>query len=387
MKPYRAIAWVLAGIATWSAVPAAAQLTIDMMKMQKAVEYSRAGIILAIPTGFTISPQLLGEYQLMLASRTEGMQATQSISLSAYPADETITPEQLLERLRAPLLDSLAVRRLNVVKTDKLPVAGLIGQAVHMTYTFRGIKTVTLSACFIRDITSAVPATTPAAETQPSKKRLAYVLTLEVAESHRQTLLKTFEAIVRTIMLTNLKRPIDMPIDFDGPYLRDFPQGYAIRLPVGWVGGQNDLGVFMEQTDYILGGVPCPSVQIVSNPVDPSMTAEACGQKGIEQLEKQGVKVEILSNGPARLAQRDGFQFVLRKTEAPATNPAQTSSVGTTTLEVHRLLCVPPNEEEYEELARNYVLIVAGQDVTVQQLTDLADQFAKRFLVIPVREE
>lgn len=391
VKQKFAITWVLAGIAVWPAVPAAAQMATDStggMKMQKAVDYPRAGIILAVPTGFTISPQLWAEYQVMLASRTEGMQAAQSISLEVYPADEKITPEQVLERLRVPLQDSLPVQRLSVVKTVTVPVAGLEGKAVHMSYTFRGIKTVTVSLCFLRDISSAVPAATPAGDTQPVPKRLAYVLTLEVAEDYQKTLLKTFDAVIRTIFLTAVRRPIDLPVDFDGPYLRNFPQGYAARLPVGWIGGQNDLGVYMAQTDYVLGGVPCPSVQVVSNLVDPAMTAEACGQKALEQMQKNGAKVDILSKGPAKLAKRDGFQFVIRKAAAPATQPSQTQPAEpATTLEVHRLLCVPPDEDEDEEQARNYVLIVAGRDVTERQLTDLADKLAGRFIVTTPREE
>ncbi|MBN1942868.1 MAG: hypothetical protein JW849_06195 [Phycisphaerae bacterium] len=379
-KTLLVFAWL--AMAILQAVPAEAQLSPDpMMKMQKAVAYPHAGITLAIPTGFTISQQLWGEFQVMVAMRTEGKQAMQSISLAAYPVDEKTSPEQLLEKLRRPLTESLSVCRLKVVKTVPVPVVGLQGQAVHMTYTFRGIKTVALSACFIRDIS-------PAGETSPAGKRLAYVLTLEVARDYRSTLLKTFEAIVRTTMLTPVVRPIDAPIDFEGAYLRNFPQGYAIRLPVGWVGGQNDLGVFMEQADFTLGGQACPAVQIVSSQVDSSLTAEACGEKAVEYMRKQGATVEILSQGAAKLAGRDGFQIVLRKTESPATQPAQTQPAApTTTLEVHRLLCVPPNEEEYEEFTRNYVIIVVGQDVTVEQLTNLTEKLAEQFRLVPVREE
>lgn len=386
MKQYQAIAWVLAGCAVGWSDPVGAEVSTGQMKMQKAVEYPHAGIMLAVPTGFTVSEQLFGEFQVLTASRIEGKQATQFISLAAYPVNGKVTPASLLETLREPMKNRLAIRDLKVEKTADISVAGRKATAVHMTYTFRGIKTVTLSACFIRDIVP-VTAQKPSAETQPARRRLAYVLTLEVADAHRHTLLKTFEAVLRTIMMTAVRRPIDSPIHFDGPYLRNLPQGYALRMPVGWVGGQNAIGLYFLQVDYLLGGIPCPSVQIVSGKVDPSATAQACGQKAIDYMRKQGLKVDILSEGPARLAKRDGYQFVLRKTRAPATRPTTEKAKTTTTLEVHRLLCVPPNENLYEEKAWNYAMIVAGRDVTVEQLTNLADQLARRFIVTPAREE
>ncbi|MBN1554394.1 MAG: hypothetical protein JXA11_06590 [Phycisphaerae bacterium] len=391
MKQTHAITWILVGMAGWTAAPARGQFSTGMLKMQKAVDYAHAGVIFSIPTGFSISPQCFGEFQVMLASRVEGKQATQSISLAAYPVDENTTPREVLKKLRIPLEESLSVIRFEVVKSVETTVAGLPAQVVHLAYTFRGIKTVTLSACFIRDVFPAAT-TKPAGATQPVGKRLAYVLTLEVAESHRQTMLKTFEAIVRTIMLTAITRPIDSEIDLEGPYLRDLRRGYALRMPVGWVGGNNDLGVFIEQSDYTLGGVPCPSVQAVSSLVEPSLTAESCGQKAIAYMKQRGASVEILSQGAVKFAKRDGWKIVLRKTVSPASQPAQTQPARsqpaqTTTLEVHYLLVTPPNEELYEEKARSYALIVAGQDVAVELLTHFAEQLADRFVVMPAREE
>lgn len=384
MKPRHAIPLFLVGVLASHAVAESLTATV---KIQKSVDYPQAGIILAVPTGFSFSPLLSQEYQVMVASRIEGRRASQSVSLSAYPVAAGVTPERFLQELRKPLESNLAVRQLKVVKTTKVPVAGLVGAAAHLTYTFRGIKTVAVSACFIRDVTPTGPATKPDDDTRAGGGRLAYVLTLEVAEAHRKTLLRTFDAIVRTIMITLIERPIDIEKDYDGPYLRDFPRGYALRMPKGWIGGQNALGVFMEQADYKLGGIPCPSVQVVSNLVPPSMSAEACGAKAIEWMKKNGVTVEILSKGPAKMAKRDGYQYVIRKTQTPKTNKAKTPPLATTTIEVHRLLCVLPSEEDEEERARHYTLIVAGQDATVKQMTELADNLAQHFLVVPIPEE
>lgn len=361
--------------------PVAAQWTAETIKMQPARTYPHAGISLAIPTGFTSYPQLTGQFQVMLATRVEGRQATQSISLAVYPAGAKTTPAQWLEILRRSLEKSLSVRRLSVEKNEPIVIAGQKGRAVQMTYTFRGIPTAAVSVCFPRDIASAVPAAPPV--------HLLYVLTLEVAQEHRGTLLRTFRAVTRTILLTDLKRPIDVPLDFEnGAYLRDFARGYAVRLPVGWIGGQNEVGAFLEQADYTLGGQPCPAVQVVSRLVAPALSAEDCIRKAVASMEKQGATVEVLSKGPARLAGHDALQMVLRQTQPPATQPSQAAPTEPDEiLEVHRLLRLDPNEENDEEFARTYALIVTGQRVTVEQLVALADQLAERFQIMSPREE
>ncbi len=372
------------GLMLWAGSAAAQIPSSDLLtiKMRVSVAYPHAGVTLAVPTGFRYDPFLTEPFQVMKALRFQGRKASQSVSLSVYPVAGGETAGQYLERLHDDMARSLSVRRLKILQTAKRSVAGRPAEAVHMTYTFRGIKTFAVSVCFLREEKASPAGSAPA--TMRTPRCLAYVLTVEANESQSESLPRTFDAVVRTVVLTDIRRPVDLPIDLTGPYLKDFSRGYAIHMPHGWIGGRNDVGMFTEQADYTLGAVPCPSVQGVSTLVDSARTAEICGEKAFEYERKRGVRIDVLAKGPTKLAGKDGFQFILRKSE-PADGNADVAAPTATqaTIEVHRILVITA---EVAGKARQYAFIVVCKDVTVEQATQLADALAEGFSLIPLPE-
>ncbi len=396
----------------------------DAIQMNKPIEFPHAGVRIALPGGF--EPLMLTEeFQVMAATRAGGRRATQSLSLSAYPVEGKTTAKEVLDELLKPLKQDLSFRYLKVIKETKTRIAGIDGKARRLSYTHRGVKTVAVRACFIREVelpgaeTKTIPAKLNAkAQVRPyggsqdrptaSKLYVAYVLTMEVALKHEKTLLRTFDAVVQAMAMIDFRRPIEIPIDFKGPFLKEFSQGYIIRMPKGWVGGHNELGVFTEQADYLLGGIASPWVQVVSAVVPETMTDQDCGEKAIEYEAKLGVKIEVLSKGPIKLAGMDACQYVLRKSiplplaetqpatqegkSPPASQPTQTRPAirpaemppSASVIEVLRLLNVPAFEKGK---ARHYAIIVSCKDSSVKQAVEFMENLAKGFSLVPIPGE
>ena len=399
-KTFMLWAYAILLLAVPVAVGAAETEKSAAIKMNKPVDFPHAGIRIALPAGFEFQT-LSEEFQVMVATRVEGRQATQSLSLSAYPVGgENVTAKEVLQRLLTPLKQDLAVRYLKVIKETRSRIAGIDGEARRLSYTYRGIKTVAVSACFIREVElDGAKAKTPSAPIA-SKLYVAYVLTMEVALDYEKKLLRTFDEVVRGVGLIDFQRPIDITtINFKGPFLKEFRKGYAIRVPKGWVGGLNELGVFIEQADYLLGGVASPSVQVVSAIIPEIMTARDCGKKAIEYEQNHGVKIEILSEAPTKLAGKGAYQYVLRKSiepvpagtqpattpikGRPSTRPSKTAAAAPI-IEVRRGLCVPGRKKGE---MRHYAIIVSCRDCDAKQAVEFMENLAAGFSLISIPVE
>jgi hypothetical protein len=388
--------------------------------MKSVVEYPWAGISLAIPTGFE-TQTLYEEYQIVVATRIEGKQATQSISLSAFPVDGQVTAKKFSQVTLEGLKTSLATRRLKVLKETTVRIAGLDGAARSMTYSHRGVETAAVGVCFIREVKPPADRQDNTSGAEAPKIRIAYLMTMEVAVKYKDALLRSFDAVVKTVKLTDIHHPIDVTRKFRGPFVKDYRRGYGIRLPIGWVGIKGELGVSLGQTDYLLGGITSPLVQVVSLTVSADTDAKQCGQKAIDFERKHGMKIEILSESPIKLAGRDGYQYVVRKSLAPATQPVTTQPAATqpatapvatqpvttqpaatqpatapaatqpvttqpadeppaeSVLEVRRLLCIPAEDPDKQ---RHFAVILSCYDTDVKKVVALMDKLAKGFILI-----
>ncbi|MBT3278908.1 MAG: hypothetical protein HN370_05985 [Phycisphaerales bacterium] len=283
---------------------------IDTVQMSPKFDIAHAGLRMAIPQGFSRST-LLSNGMVMLATRAETIKATQSLSVMCYTLGEAFTPESLAKSLMDDLTDNLSIRRLKVLKKTPIRVAGTDGIAHHLSYTQAGIKTVSITLCLIRKVT---PPKWSNPSIQPLKPfQLAYIFSLEIAESHAESLHRTFDNLVKTIEMTDFRRPVEVPWTFRGAYLKNITNGVGIRKPNGWSGSPSPLGVTLWVPDYRLKSVPSPNVEIASVLTEPGIDAKTCLLRGIESQRKQGLVIDVLKQGAITLAKKPGYEFIVRK--------------------------------------------------------------------------
>ena len=353
-------------------------------------EYPWAGLRLAIPAGF--EPQPLAEIdQVLQANRIQGRKATQSLSVYVHVVeDPEATAESVSASLIEPLKDSLAFRNLKEVKAGKMPLAGQEGFARRLTFTHRGQKTIAVSACVIRNVQR--PAKNGKTR-KPAPLRLAYILAMEVAlgkeGQHTDVLLRTFDAVARSMHFIGLQHPADMPLVMEGrPFAKHFPKGIALRQPEHWVAAVTETGLAMGITDYLLGGQFTPAVQVLAMNIPEGQSAKTCGMKYIQHQRKEGLAVEVFAEGPATLADRKGYQYVLRRTLRPTTRPASAPAdnphADTDVIEIQRGICLPDKADP--ESCRHVTLLLTCRYADRKKALALMDQFADALsLFTPVK--
>jgi hypothetical protein len=343
------------------------------VKMEKPREFPHAGISIALPVGFA-PRSLTGDYQVLQASRMRGATATQSISLSAFPAGARATAETFSNMLLDNLKRDLAIRHLKQTGKETVKIAGLDAVARCLTYTHRGEPIAARGGVFIRD----------AAGPGGRKARIAYVLTVEVGQAEAGSLDGLFRAAIATAKMADIKRPADLKIDPKGPFLKDFKSGVAMRLPAGWTGGRNELGLSMGQADYMLDGIYSPAVQVVSLAVSGRMTAEECGKTAVDREKRAGIGIEILEKGESVLAGIKGFQFVLRKRPPMPDSAPKDAKGGPGVIEIRRMICVPleKEEDEEEQQANHYALIMTVHECEPARAKKIMDTVAGGFSIL-----
>jgi hypothetical protein len=434
MKPTLSIVAILLLLTAAAAAQQEPAEEAETIRMKEPEDFEHAGIRLAVPTGYKSHP-LSEPFQVMLATRLEGARATQSINLMAHVVDAEMTAEDFQKQELARMRENLALRRLEVIKESEIPIAGTKGVGRTMSYTFRGVETMTVSVAFLRKAEAPIAPVEGGAKghSPQDSHRVMYQLTMEVAASHKDTLLRIFDQVVRSVETIPMKHPYQLPIEMDDRLLKDFEQGYALKQPEGWIGTTNAIGVATWQTDYLMGGVPNPSVQALAMLLEKEKSPEECGQLAIAYEREQGAKIEILQEGAVKLAGKDGYQFVIRKTLSPemgnteaedgkeegdlgegaetgngdaelpepqadaqpapngdaeesideetVSEPAEPISV----IEIRRCICTP---DPFSDKCRHYALIVNLRGLSVEQAVELAQPFFESFsLFKPIRME
>ncbi|MFP3938630.1 MAG: hypothetical protein ACLFVW_09855 [Phycisphaerae bacterium] len=274
---------------------------------QQKLEFPHAGVALKLPGDFErrrlVEPFDVLSYALVRDGVTEI-----SVSLSAFPVDEDETPKSLADSKLEDLRGRLAMRKFRILKTAEMPVAGVTGHAVRMSYTFGGIETTAAQLYFIREVSE-------------SPVRICYLLTIE--ERGKETnLLPVLGDVVRTLKFVSFRRPGELPVPEADEQITRPELGFVVRPPVGWFADSSPQGVSMGQMDYVLGGVAVPMVHVRVGRVRPGETTEQFVDRHLDLLredaEGRNVKVEVLSKGEAELAGHDGSQFVVRhSTDSP----------------------------------------------------------------------
>jgi hypothetical protein len=337
-------------------------LIVDAPKMQPAVDYAWGGIRLALPANFR--PERISEVNRIVLASAGTEKAPRKISLSVYPAGDRVDLGALMDSIARSINDRVGVTDM---KTEgEAEVAFLDGRALvrTMTCTYAGMEIVVARLCFLRDVSDS---------THPNR-HLAYVLGMGMLAEKADGLLPAVAAVARSAEWIDFRQPIDLPLSKDSHPVNDPRWGYSIRQPIGWAGAFSESGFAMGQFDCVLGGAVTPRVEVICADVDAAETPKSIGEKAIETKVEEGYTMTVLSQGPAKLAGLDGYQFILKK-EAPPAGAGQSPVVS---IEVGRLICVAGKGEQQRMLA----LVARCQGATPKQAQAALDAVASSFALL-----
>jgi hypothetical protein len=364
------------------------------LRQGKPRDYPAAGLQLTLPVGFIRQP-LADPYQVVTAVRQEGMNTALSVTVSAYPVDKETQAGQLIQTVISELDGNIAIRRLRVEDPTALELAGRKAVGRRITYRTRGVWTVGMIACFIRDM--------PADGEDVPPAPVAYMFTFEALRKYEDSLDELIAEVGKGAQLIDFASPTAEKIDRTGPVVRDGKAGYAIRLPARWAVEFNEYGIAMSRVNYLLGDVRSPSVQVMASDVAADETSRHCGAETIAFEREQGWDIEILSQGPAKLAGRDAWQIVLRKKgrpdaeangassdeDKPQANPATKAGDAATqspaSIEVRRLMCMPA--EPGAETKKHISIIMTCHDCSPQRVEEMMDAVAGGFSMLVADDE
>jgi len=308
---------IVASLIAWSvlAVSAAGAPTTPppAVAMQNPVDYSNAGISIAVPQGFL--PKLISApFDVMSAAVEEANRPVEAITLSAFPITDKGSAEEFAEGKMSDLQRNLAIRNLKTSKKILMSVAGADGAARLVSYSFRGTQSVAAQVYFIRDV-------------QNNPIRICYLLTVVTTEERKSRLLPLLGAVRESIRFTPLKEPeIPAKIALEEP-ARDLDLGFSIRLPKGWYIDRSGAGVEAGLVNYLQGGIPMPSIKVVAAPASvDAATSEACSKKLLAMLQSGAVRnkqeTRTVSDGKTMLGDLPAWQFVLQIVEKPNPTPS-----------------------------------------------------------------
>jgi len=310
------IAWsVLAVSAAAVGAPAGGATTTlpPAVAMQSAVDYSNAGIAIAVPRGF--EPKLVAApFDVMSAAVEETNHPVEAITLSAFPVADTGTAEEFAEGKMSDLQRNLAIRNLRTLRKTPMPVAGATGAARLVTYSFRGTPSVAAQVYFIRNVPN-------------NPNRICYLLTVVTSIEKQAALLPVLGAVIKSVRFTPVKEPeIPAKLALEEP-VKDVDLGFSIRLPKGWYIDRSGVGVEAGMVNYLQGGIAMPSIKVVAAPASiDAATSEACSKKLLAMLQSVAVRnkqeTRTVSDGIAVLGDLPAWQFALQIVETPNAIPS-----------------------------------------------------------------
>ena len=355
-------AWALLLFAA-QAAPGAAKPVV----MGKVQEHPHAGIALAAPTGF--QPQSLSApYDVMHSVVLEDDRPVQGVTLSAFPAAAKVTADEFADLKMAELNRNLAIQQLKLLKKTTMPIAGATGSARLMSYTFRGVKTLAAQVYFLREV-------------QGAKLRICYLLTVVCSAARQPRLLPTLGAVVRSVRLISVRHPVlagDVKL---GEPVEDYNLGYSVRRPAGWYVAKIPVGVELGQVDYLLGGVPMPSAQLLATKLSSDeATSEACAKMYIGIAKAAALQrkhsCQAISQGPAKLGGLDAYQFVLLQVPGGAGPAPRAEADKESVVIVQRTACLPA---EPGGKPRVFAFILTGRGRDAKPAEALMETLAASF--------
>jgi len=335
----------------------------EEVRLGRAREYPHAGVSVSLPVGFS-AQSISGDFEIVRADRIRGRTATQSVTLSAFPIKKEVTAEAFSKMLLENLRRNLAMRYLKDLGQKTGKIAGAESLVRELTYKHRGDEIAAMGGVFVR--------------TSETAGRVAYVLTIEVGKEHHATLDALFEAVAGSVKFMDIKRPLDLEIEKGSVFLKDFKARCALRLPKGWTGRSNQLGLFAGLTDYTQGGIYSPAVQVISLEMEKA-TPEQLGERALEKERKQGSQVKVLEKGPVKIAGKDGFQFVLQRKQ-PVPESAPEDYKPPPVIEIRRLFNIESTEEGKQ---KHFAILLTVHNCPPSKALEIMDKVAKGFSLLP----
>jgi len=270
-----------------------------------------AGVSLALPEDFRLVTS--AERQVVLqAAQERGGKPVVTVTLSAWPVSRQLALRSFAANRNETLKGLVSIRDLKVHTSRALKVAGLPGQVQIQSYTSCGVETTALRLFLLRS---------------PSgwKFQMGYVLAVEAERRLGQRALSVFSAVVPTLKFFDPVSPASEKVTSLGPAIVTRRWGYAFRPPEWWkaqVAKAGDI-VTVFQTDYLRGWVRMPwgldlarmpegRLQVVRSQDGPERCARAMLALYREVLKRLKRTGRLVQQGPAKMAGRQGYQFVLK---------------------------------------------------------------------------
>jgi len=335
------------------AAAVAAQAQTPKIELSPPVTAAFAGVKVSMPKGYDL--QLTSDrYTVLRAAKLENDEAVVSVSISAVPVSPQATFASFVDMAKPT--PTLVLRNLKVLKIRRLRMAGLDGEVRITSFEFRGVQATAVTVFLLRPVPS-VP------------MQMGYVLSVEGEKSRGKELLPVLAAVGESLELSDPVRPLSQKIDSLGGTIVSKRWGYTIDLPQWWKGrlSRDRDQVVMDQTDYLRGGVPMPQAKLVVFP-EPG-TAEVCAKTALRALQQtmreRKMEFETVREGPARMADRDGYEFVVQQIVPPATT--QQAAAPEPVVVAQRTVCVG---------GISYSLQVIGQTDKLDQVTSVLEAIA-----------
>jgi hypothetical protein len=361
----------IAGPVAWAALAALAAAAGEPQGMGKPVEYPHAGISLAAPAGFRYQ-ELAKPFEVVRLVVTEEDRPVQAVTLSAFPVAAKAKPDEYADVKLMELKKNLAIRQLKLLKKTPISVGGVPGTARMMSYTFRGAKTIAAQVYFIRDV-------------KGSKARICYLLTVVAPLERQAKLLPMLGALIKSVRLVSVRHPqVALPLALGAP-VKDYELGFRIARPRGWYATSRTMGAEMGQVDYLLSGVPLPSIRLlITEATGEATTAQACAKQYLAMAravaQRRQETCELVSESPAKLGEMPAYEFVLKHVpKRESARPGNPNKAGDPQITIQRTAC---GTREATEPPRVYLLILTWRGKDAKTATAVMAQIAASFSLL-----
>ena len=274
-------------------------------KLQMPRDYPNAGLQLALPEGFKIKP-LEKASQVLVASSEGQAEKSQTFTVSIFPVSDGVSASLFVDDTLRDLRRQGTFGDIKVTSRVTFNIHGIMGDGSRLDFSHEGKDLSAVVGCFIRLVRS------PNEPKDSAMIRLAYVVSLETGRANKDSLPPVIQAIAKSIQFTDVRRPMDIPIA-KGKELKDEKLGLGVVIPAGWVARKKSDGIAMGQIDFLLGGVASPMVHASAVDVPAGLDYKQCLQRLLKKYRDMGYTVELLSQGPAKLAGLDGYEFAIRR--------------------------------------------------------------------------
>ncbi len=362
MRNFTAFSAVLLVITAfcWSA-SAADDKNDNKVEMQPAVDFPHAGISLAVPVKFALTP-INDSYGVMAAVLVERNEAKVSMLLSAFPAAKEETADTYASGMYKNLESCLGITKVTLLKKITTKVAGIDSVVQLFQYTFHNSEMHSVRVFFVR-------------EQADPPVRVCYMLEIQTPPGNKELLVPTLRGVIDSVKMIPFTRPDSIPVTAMTGQVYNYRGRFCVSVPCGWQVVRDDNGnlVVLTQSNYLGGDGIIAGVSI--DKVGADETPQEYARKMIEAVKAAkdaGIAIEVLSEGQAKMGEMKAYQLVIRK-KIKATDETPESLK----LIIQRIICVPPLEEGFSP--RAYIMHMEMPDtdpkVPLTVMDKLADDF------------